>query len=141
MSSPQLYLRNLIRHQRINIGDVGLYGKLRFEDLKRIDLYTPGDMIVSKECVEYMGEITKSGYMNISYKGKKVSLLRLLYHNYIDEIEPKYTMVQTCGNKKCVNINHLKSPENKEEKELEVTPVVEEPCPFTGGNEIFDLCL
>ena len=84
MSSPQFKLRYLLnfQRQRSNIKEIGNYGKMDFHDIKRLDMYIKGNIFVSDNCCLYTGEIKKK-YSTISYKGKKVSVLRLLYHNYI----------------------------------------------------------
>ena len=128
MSTPQDQLIHLISYQRKDVPDVGLYGKLTFEDLKRLDLITQGDIILSKECCLYKGK-HKNNYSTFSFKGKKVSLLRILYHNYWGDIKPTHRIQFTCENEGlCCNINHYfmvdydeceNSPEDEEISNLE----------------------
>ena len=108
METLQLKLRYLIMFQRKNIPIVGNYGKLTFKDLKRLDLYMPANIFLSEKCILYTGE-RKNDYITISYITKKISVLRMLYHNYIGDIESKDRLVYLCENSGvCCNINHVK---------------------------------
>lgn len=110
MSSPQFKLRYLLnfQRQRKNIKEIGNYGKLDFQDIKRLDTYIKGNIFVSEDCCIYTGE-TKKKYSTISYKGKKVSVLRLLYHNYIDDVLSDDILEYLCDNPGiCCNLNHFK---------------------------------
>jgi len=110
MSSPQFKLRYLLnfQRQRENINDVGNYGKLDFHDIKRLDTYIKGNIFVGDKCCLYTGEIKKK-YSTISYNGKKVSVLRLLYHNYIDDINHEDNLEYLCDNPGiCCNLRHFK---------------------------------
>ena len=50
----------------------------------------------------------KKSYINFYYKGKKYSLHRLLYINYIGGLEDSEYIKFNCINKgKCCNINHF----------------------------------
>lgn len=105
-NSQNLFLK-LIKNQRKNIKKIGNYGKLSFEDIKRIDKYIEEDIFEGKECIIYKGEIKKN-YATMSYKGKKVSVHRLLYHNYIDDINETDHIVFLCNNKSiCCNLLHF----------------------------------
>ena len=108
MTSPQNYLRNLLSHQRKNIPDIGLYGKLLFDDMKRIDLFISGDPIVDvKNCCLFTGR-RKNDYCYFSYRGRKTSIIRLMYHNFIEDINPLHRIKHTCENKGvCCNLNHI----------------------------------
>lgn len=107
MSSPQDNLRKLINHQRQHIESAGNYGKLTFEDIKRIDRYIQCDIFNAKTCCVYLGE-TKKKYATISFQRKKVSVLRLLYHNYVAPIEKKDIHTHRCENSGvCCNLNHF----------------------------------
>jgi hypothetical protein len=110
MSSPQMSLENLFKFQRPKIKDSGNYGKMLFEDIKRVDLYIHSNIFNSRSCCIYTGEIKKT-YSTISFRGKKVSLIRLLYHNYIDHISEnnKIEYIAECDNKGiCCNLNHFR---------------------------------
>jgi uncharacterized protein YuzB (UPF0349 family) len=125
MSSPCDHLRNLLEYQRPNVIDVDLYGRLTFEDLKRIDLFVSGDPIKSDSCSLFIGK--KVGkYSPFCYRGKKVSLLRILSHNFCKDIHKNDVIEYHCINKGiCCNIKHFtvvsKNQEiiEKSEKRLE----------------------
>lgn len=138
MSTPQDQLVHLISFQRRDVLDSGLYGKLTFEDLKRLDLITQGDVVFSKQCCLYKGK-PKGSYCTFSFRGKKVSLLRLLYHNYYNDIKPSHRIKFLCENEGlCCNINHffmitdepLKDPEESEESESDTEKRAEEDNAF-----------
>jgi len=110
MSSPQFKLRYLLnfQRQRSNIKEIGNYGKMDFHDIKRLDMYIKGNIFVSDNCCLYTGEIKKK-YSTISYKGKKVSVLRLLYHNYINDVESEDIVEYLCEKVGiCCNLRHFK---------------------------------
>lgn len=100
-------LQKLIKHQREDIKKSGNYSKMSFRDLKRLDTYVQGDMFDNDDCVRYTGELKKNTAI-FSFKGKKVSLHRLLFHNYKDHIMRSDIIKFKCPNKGiCSNINHI----------------------------------
>lgn len=126
MSSPQLNFRALLNNQRPKneIKDIGNYGLLDFNDIKRLDMYLKGN-IFSRSCCLYLGEI-KNKYSTISYKGKKVSVLRLIYHNYVDDITTSDTLEYTCQNAgTCCNINHygIKNKNKKRVQKIDIEDI------------------
>ncbi len=101
-----LYI-NLIKKQRKNISMIGNYGRLSFDDIKRLDKYIVENIFSSQKCIIYKGEVKKN-YATVSYKAKKVSLHRLLYHNYIDDINEIDQIIFYCDNKSiCCNLLHF----------------------------------
>ena len=108
MSSRQDNLRNLLCTQRKDVPDIGLYGKLTFEDWKRIDLTISGDITKSIGCCLYNGVTVGGNYCTFSFRGKKTSLLRILYHNLIEDLDPSMRIKHTCENKGiCCNLSHF----------------------------------
>jgi hypothetical protein len=98
---------NLLKNQRKNIKKIGNYGKMNFHEIKRLDLYCNDD-IFGEECVLYTGAIKHEKTAIFSYKGKKVSLYRLLYHNYKGDINKKDSLYMECPNYgKCILISHI----------------------------------
>lgn len=93
---------NLIRNQRKDIQKSGNYGLLNHYDFLRIDRKINNDIFGNK-CV-----ITND--INISYKGKKIQLIRLIYHTYIDNINKNDILVNNCNENKylCLCKNHIK---------------------------------
>ena len=107
MNSSQKLFVSLIRKQRKKIIKKGNYGRLSFDDIKRIDKYLNSNIFNSGECCIYRGELKKN-YATISYKGKKVSVHRLLYHNYINNLVKTDYIVFNCSHKGiCCNLKHF----------------------------------
>ena len=102
-------LKELIQNQKKNIIDK----KLMYCDLRRISKYLTKS-IFNDECSIWNGYITtikndeKSSYINFYYNGKKFALHRLLYQNYISDLNDSEYIKFNCHNKgKCCNINHI----------------------------------
>lgn len=108
--------------------------KLLYNDLKRISKYLTSS-IFGEECSLWNGYITiikndeKNSYINFYYCGKKYSLYRLLYANYIGELSDSEYIKFKCPNKgRCCNINHfyknIKNDDNstEEPKSAPTTP-------------------
>ncbi len=102
-------LIELIQKQRKNI----IEKKLLYNDLKRISKYLTKS-IFNNECSLWNGYITtiknddKSSYINFYYNGKKFALHRLLYQNFIGELnDSEYIKFNCCNKGKCCNINHF----------------------------------
>jgi len=99
--------QKLIKNQLEDIKKSGNYSKMSFRDLKRLDTYVEGDMFASDNCIRYTGELKKNTAI-FSFKGKKVSLHRLLFHNYKNHILRSDVIKFKCPNKGiCSNINHI----------------------------------
>jgi len=99
-------LSNLISNQRKIIPDIGRYGKMNFDELKRYDKEIGGN-IFGNECCLYKGK-SDLKFITCSFRGNKTSLIRLLYHNYIDDIHRGDKIIFTCENKeRCCNLNHF----------------------------------
>ena len=109
MSEHDKILIELIQKQRKNIIDK----KLLYNDLKRISKYL-NKSIFNNDCSLWNGYITtiknedKSSYINFYYNGKKFALHRLLYQNYIGDLnDSEYIKFNCCNKGKCCNINHF----------------------------------
>ena len=98
------HLIALLKNQLIDIKIYKSYGKLSFNDIKRLDLLIEGN-IFEDTCTKYKGQI-KNNRCLFSYKGKKVCLQRLLYHNYINSLTNN-KIRYLCNNKNCCSIKHL----------------------------------
>ncbi len=90
--------------------------KLSLNDIKRIS-NSLSNSIFTDECSLWSGYIhsvnDKSVYINFFYNGKKQALNRLLYYNFVDDLNPNEYLKYSCENKgKCCSINHIK-PVNK----------------------------
>lgn len=117
MTENSEILSKLIKYQRI---DIQLDKKLAFNDLNRISYNLPFD-IFTDECCIWKGYITnlksktKNCYISFFFKNKKVSLHRLLFANYIEDIHDNEYIKYTCCNKgKCCTIGHMKKVINEE---------------------------
>lgn len=109
MSEHDKILIELIQNQRKNIIDK----KLIYNDLKRISKYLTTS-IFNNECSLWNGYITtiknddKNSYINFYYNRKKFALHRLLYQNYIGDLnDSEYIKFNCCNKGKCCNINHF----------------------------------
>ena len=99
--------KKIIQNQRKDIRKSGNYSKMSFKDLKRLDSYVEGDIFEDEDCIRYNGELKKNTAI-FSFKGKKVSLHRLLYHNFVNHISRSDIIKFECPNKGiCANINHI----------------------------------
>jgi len=115
MSSPQLKLYYYVHNQRKKIEDCGNYGKMSYEDIKRLDRYIPNNIFRDDDsCCIYNGEV-KTNYCTMSFRSKKISVLRLLYHNYIDHINKSDTIEYLCENNGiCCKLSHFKVKDKPE---------------------------
>ena len=111
MVENSIILSSLIKNQR---GHISLDKKLSFKDLNRIS-YNLTTNIFTDECSIWNGYITninskkKNCYISFFFKNKKVSLHRLLFANYAEDINDNEYIKYICNNKgKCCTINHMK---------------------------------
>lgn len=114
-----LYLL-LFKNQRKDIEKSGSYERIKLDEIKRLDKNIYENFFDSDECVLYHGEV-KNNYATISFKKKKVSVHRLIYHNYVGHISNSDKIEFLCDKKgNCCNIKHFtikKAPPKKKEKE------------------------
>jgi len=89
--------------------------KLQLNDLKRICKYIDTCIFNKNKCCIWSGyitnknNVTKGTYINFYFKKKKVALHRLLYCNFIDDLNADEYLKFNCDNKgMCCNIHHLK---------------------------------
>ena len=89
--------------------------KLRYADLKRLCKYLNVSIFDENICSLWKGYVTntknisKGVYINFYFKGKKTSLHRLLYINFVDNLSVDEYLKFSCEHKgKCCNITHLK---------------------------------
>lgn len=119
-------LENLIKNQSEH---VELKSKLLLSDLKRLTNNLSKD-IFCDECSLWEGPVLVANnkeYISFFINGKKVSLNRILYKNYIGELNDKEYLKYSCSNKgRCCSLKHLykinkKIKENNlEEKKEEI---------------------
>lgn len=127
--SKNKLLIELINNQRENVDQ---QKKLDIKDMHRICKNINGSIFSkSDECCLWCGYITtintsNTKYINFFFKKKKYALHRLLYENFIDEIDKSEYLRFTCENKgTCCNLNHIKkiskrSSNKKSKKEQNV---------------------
>lgn len=121
-------LENLIKNQKEH---VELKSKLCLSDLKRLTNNLSKD-IFTKDCSMWDGPILNSNnkeYISFFINGKKVSLNRILYKNYIGELNDTEYLKYLCANKgRCCCINHLYKVNKiiKENSIKEIKTIVEE---------------
>jgi hypothetical protein len=100
-------LENLIKNQKEH---VELKSKLLFSDLKRLTNNLSKD-IFCDECSLWDGPILVANnkeYISFFINGKKISLNRILYKNYIDDLDNKEYLKYSCVNKgRCCSLKHL----------------------------------
>lgn len=90
--------------------------------LKNID----NSIFNKTECVLWKGYLTKcnnnkSCYVNFYLKKRKLALHRILYINFIDDLDIKYYLKFTCNNPgKCCNINHILKVYNEDSTETNI---------------------
>ena len=91
--------------------------------LKNID----NSIFNKTECVLWKGYLTKcnnnkSCYVNFYLKKRKLALHRILYINFIDDLDIKYYLKFTCNNPgKCCNINHILKVYNEDTNIINTT--------------------
>ena len=101
-----IIFNNLLNNQKKNIFN----NRLEYSDLKRISNNLSTCIFDKNECSIWKGSsitINDNTYVNFYFNGKKKSLQRLLYENYVGKISNQY-INYTCENKGlCCNINHF----------------------------------
>merc|ERR1712072_1494514 len=98
--------------------------KLTLQDIRRISKNIKTSIFDTSGCSLWEGYITnknkvsKSSYINFYFRHRKVALHRLLYENYVSDIEENQYIKYNCDNKGiCCNINHMYTIEKEEKKE------------------------
>lgn len=106
--------KNQILVQMLQYQKKGLPYKMRLdlEDIKRIVENINTSPFDENECCIWDGYITnnneKCKYINFYFKHRKIALHRLLYINYVCNLENKNYLKFTCQNKgTCCNIKHI----------------------------------
>ena len=120
-------LEKLINNQKENIE---LKSKLVLSDLKRLTNHLQYD-IFGNECSLWNGPIiitNNKEYISFFINGKKVSLNRILYKNFIDDLDENEYLKYSCSNKgRCCTLKHFYKVNKKvKEEKKEETIKVEE---------------
>ena len=110
----------LIKKQRKNCKESK---KLTLQDIRRITKNLRTSIFDVSCCSLWEGYITnknkesKTSYINFYFRHRKVALHRLLYENYVSDIEENQYIKYNCSNKGvCCNINHMYTIEKEEPK-------------------------
>jgi hypothetical protein len=112
-------LSQLLEYQR---KDLRANFRLDYGDLKRLSRYIDTNFFTD-QCCYWKGFKTsknESNYITFYYKKKKVSLYRILYYNFVDELEKSEYIRCSCPNKGlCCNVQHLTKKTVKSSKKEE----------------------
>ena len=116
-------LGNLIKNQKENIE---LKSKLLLSDLKRLTNNLTKDIFYD-ECSLWEGPILVANnkeYISFFINGKKISLNRILYKNYIGNLDDNEYLKYSCVNKgRCCSLKHIYKINKKiQKKNIEEIP-------------------
>lgn len=116
-----IIFQELIQNQRKNIISDK---KLSLSDLKRISLYLTNS-IFTNNCSLWDGYVTEiknnNAFVNFFFNGKKQALHRLLYNNFVNDINENEYLKFNCENKgKCCTISHIILLKDKIDTNLEI---------------------
>lgn len=112
-------LEELISKQK---NDVPLNYKLSYSDIKRLSKNLDTS-IFGDECSIWKGFINMKSnnkkYVNFYFMKKKIAINRILYLNYIGELDSSEYLSYSCTNQGvCCNINHIIIKNNKINKKI-----------------------
>jgi hypothetical protein len=102
---------------------------LELNDIIRLLKNIDNSIFNKTECVLWKGYLTKcnnnkSCYVNFYLKKRKLALHRILYINFIDDLDIKYYLKFTCNNPgKCCNINHILKVYNEDITETNINSI------------------
>ena len=124
--------KNKILVEMINnqLEDIDNTKRLDVKSLQRISRNIDGS-IFGDECVLWQGyityiESTNVHYINFFFNGKKHAIHRLLYLNFIGDVNANEYLKYSCPNKgKCCNINHIYKINSKKSLDLNKSSVSE----------------
>jgi hypothetical protein len=109
------------------IQTISISKKLRYRDLIRLSKYIKTSIFDKKICSLWHGYISKKShykkgtYINFYFKNKKLDLHRLLYENFVEELQNNEHLKYTCKNNgSCCNINHMKKFMSGEENKQDI---------------------
>jgi hypothetical protein len=86
---------------------------LELNDLIRLLKNIDNSIFNKTECVLWKGYLTKSNnnkscYVNFYLKNRKLALHRILYLNFVNDLDIKHYLKFSCDNPgKCCNVNHI----------------------------------
>lgn len=108
--------------------------QMKINDLTRFLKHINSSIFNTNECVLWTGSLTKcnsgkSHYVNYYLNKRKLALHRILYINFVDDLENKHYLKYTCDNPGiCCNIKHFikVSDENEIIADIDVQTTVKE---------------
>jgi hypothetical protein len=106
---------------------------LELNDIIRLLKNIDGSIFNKTECVLWNGYLTKcnndkSYYVNFYLKKKKLALHRILYINFVGDLNTKNYLKFTCNNPgKCCNINHITKVCMNDNTTNIVIPIIQQP--------------
>ena len=101
--------------------------RLCFKDMMRISKKIDDDIVHNDKCVIWKGYIchNRNEFIGIHFRGKKVTLNRLLYINYVGPLSDHEYLRTTCKTVGCCTISHMqkckydvKKPVDKKKKKI-----------------------
>jgi hypothetical protein len=123
--------QELIKKQRKNLHSDK---KLSLSDLKRIASYL-NSSIFTNDCSFWNGYVTVSklsvksetSFVNFFFNGKKQALHRILYYNFIDDLNENEYLKFSCENKgKCCTLTHFTTIKEKNIQSEPLNNIVED---------------
>jgi len=119
MDNENLFIE-MINNQRKDIKEDQ---KLYWKDMKRIIKYIDSS-IFNQNCCIWKGYITynKNYYVNFYLHGKKISLHRILYINFVDDLFENRYLTFKCNNIGCISLNCICVKNSKKYSKNIVTP-------------------
>jgi hypothetical protein len=137
MSTKKKLLTELCLKQRKHNNDKY---QLEINDLTRFLKYVDSSIFNTDECVLWSGFLTKcnnnkSKYVNYYLHGPKLALHRILYINFIDDLDEKQYLKYSCKNPGiCCNIHHFHKVNNDNTIVEQVTEdIKEKPKPIVNN--------
>ena len=121
LSEFEIISKNQILSDMLNLQRKGLTSKFKLDidDIQRIIYNINTSPFSDKECCIWSGYITdnekcNSKYINFYFKHHKIALHRLLYINYVDDLDNNSYLRFICKNKGiCCNITHIEKSNKK----------------------------
>ena len=94
----------------------------------------------TKDCWNWLGELTGSGYGRIQLKGRRTSAHRFFFEFFVKPIPDGLELDHLCRNRRCVNPNHLELVTRSENIRrawiirIKNTPNCPQGHPYSGEN-------
>jgi len=125
MTDKNKIYENLIKNQ---LSNVDIKYRLNLSDLRRIADNLLDD-IFSNECSIWAGPVitnsNNKSYISFFYNTKKISIHRILYKNYINNLSDNEYLKYTCKNQEiCCCINHFYKV-NNDKGDIICDPLIE----------------